>query len=204
MHFTNKSSLLSPLGQHRQSYGKRSKGKRAANKVKDTNKAVGTSEEHLVPPAPEIDASIDIGLNSISRNLQALAQNKAQSMRDEPQRQYSMVFVARGNQASSFNCHFPQMVGAASKHVPAADKIRLVGFSKPCSERLSVCLGVPRVSSIAITKNAPGIGALQEFVLKTVAPAEASWLDASQDPQYQATNINSIETTAGPKRTRNE
>ncbi|KAF4976833.1 hypothetical protein FDECE_18425 [Fusarium decemcellulare] len=192
--------LLSPIGQHRQAHVKRSKGKRAARKEKNNSKDSGTPEETAVPPVPEIDASIDVGLNSITRNLQVLPHGDTECGQDKPQRRYIMVFVARGNQASSFNCHFPQIVSAASRHLPVEDRIRLVGFSNPCSERLSACLGVPRVSSIAIVKDAPGAGALQDFVLKTVAPVEATWLDASVDGQYLPTKINAIETTAGPKR----
>ncbi|KAF4978373.1 hypothetical protein FZEAL_5232 [Fusarium zealandicum] len=179
-------NLLSPLGQHRQTHTKRSKGKRAAKREKDAKKTVQNAEEPLVPPVPEIETSIDVGLNCITRNLQTLSQGNAESMTDEPQRQYAM------------------MVAASSKHLPPEDKIRLVGFSKPCSERLSVCLGVPRVSSIAIIKDAPGAGALLELVTKIVAPVEAAWLDGSRDSQYLATKINAIETTAGPKRPRNE
>ncbi|RSM04661.1 hypothetical protein CEP52_006671 [Fusarium oligoseptatum] len=167
---------------------------------KDDKKAAGTTEEPPVPPMPEIDASIDVGLNSITRNLQALSQSDEEAAQGKPERQYLMIFVARGNQASTFNCHFPQMAAAASKSLPSPDKIRLVGFSNPCSDRLSACLGVPRVSSIAIAKDAPGAGALQEFVLKSVPPAEAAWLDASRDAQHLTTKINAIETTVGPKR----
>ncbi|KAF5023750.1 hypothetical protein F66182_4183 [Fusarium sp. NRRL 66182] len=196
--------LLSPLGQHRQTYTKRSKGKRAVKKEKDAKRAGDVPEQPDMPPMPEIDGSIDIGLNSITRNLQAWSRKGTDSAQDEQKRQYSMVFVTRGNQASAFNCHFPQMIGAASKPIPSDEKIRLVGFSKPCSERLSACLGVPRVSSLAITKDAPGARALQEFVMKTVAPVEAAWLNVSSDTQYLAPKINAIETTAGPKRIRVE
>ncbi|KAM0197166.1 hypothetical protein ACHAPA_011188 [Fusarium lateritium] len=196
--------LLSPIGQHRQLYAKRSKGKRAAQKEKDAKKTGDGSEQLPVPPTPEIEAKIDIGLNSITRNLQSCSRKATEATENEPQRQYSMVFVPRGNQASTFNCHFPQMIGAASKQLSSTEQIRLVGFSKPCSERLSTCLGVPRVSSIAILKDAPGAGALQEFVMKTVAPVEASWLNASADTKYLGPKINAIQTTVGPKRVRVE
>jgi ribonuclease P/MRP protein subunit POP3 len=157
-----------------------------------------------VPPTPEIEANIDIGLNSITRNLQSCSRKATEATEDEPHRQYSMVFVTRGNQASTFNCHFPQMIGAASKQLPVTEQIRLVGFSKPCSERLSTCLGVPRLSSIAILKDAPGAGALQEFVMKSVAPVEASWLNSSVETKYLGPKINAIQTTVGPKRVRVE
>ncbi|KIL84781.1 hypothetical protein FAVG1_12009 [Fusarium avenaceum] len=196
--------LLSPIGQNRQMYAKRSKGKRAAQKGKDAKRTGDGSEQPPVPPTPEIEANIDIGLNSITRNLQLYSRKVTEATEDESQRRYSMVFVTRGNQASTFNCHFPQMIGAASEQLSVTEKICLVGFSKPCSERLSTCLGVPRVSSIAILKDAPGAGALQEFVMKAVAPVEASWLNASVDTKYLGPKINAIQTTVGPKRVRVE
>jgi ribonuclease P/MRP protein subunit POP3 len=197
--------LLDPIGQYRQTHIKRSKGKRAAQKEKEARK-IGDDPEQppAPPPMPDLEANIDVGFNSITRNLQSWPSKGTESTEDEPKKQYSMVFVARGNQASAFNCHFPRMVGTASKQLHADDQIRLVGFSKPCSERLSTCLGVPRVSSIAIIKDAPGAGALQDFVMKAVAPVEVSWLNASSSTQYVAPKINAIETTIGPKRARVE
>jgi ribonuclease P/MRP protein subunit POP3 len=196
---------LGPIGQYRQTHIKRSKGKRAAQKEKEAKK-IGDGLEQVppAPPMPELEANIDVGFNLITRNLQSWSSKDTESTEDESKRQYFMVFVARGNQASAFNCHFPQMVGTASKQLPTDSQIRLVGFSKPCSERLSACLGVPRVSSVAIVKDAPGAGALQEFVMKTVAPVEASWLNASSSIQYLAPKINAIETTVGLKRARVE
>ncbi|KAI5459967.1 hypothetical protein BGZ63DRAFT_262150 [Mariannaea sp. PMI_226] len=189
--------LLTPVGQHRQGYTKKSKGKRAAKRKKAAMKAQDvTPEEPSVPPMPEICTKIDIGLNSISRNLS--------SFENDPSQQYSMVFVARGNQSSSFNCQFPLMVGSASKNLSSEEKIRLVGFSKPCSERLSECLGVPRVSSVAIMNHALGAHALQELVRRSVAPVDEMWLDSSRDRNCLATKITAIETTVGVKRQRNE
>ncbi|KAF4442788.1 rnase subunit pop3 [Fusarium acutatum] len=196
--------LLRPIGQYRQTQIKRSKGKRSSQKEKGVKKTAQASEQPPVPPMPDIEASIDVGLNSITRNLQLCSRQETESMGDEPDRQYSMVFVARGDQASTFNCHFPQMIGAASRNTNSERKTRLVGLSKPCSERLSSCLGVPRVSSVAIRMDAPGAGVLQEFVMKKVEPIEASWLDVSSDAQYLAPKINAIETTVGPKRARVE
>ncbi|KAF5568971.1 rnase subunit pop3 [Fusarium phyllophilum] len=196
--------LLSPIGKYRQTHIKRSNGKRSSQKEKGTKKTAQASEQPPVAPMPEIEASIDVGLNSITRNLQLCSRQETESMGEEPDRQYSMVFVARGDQASAFNCHFPQMIGAASRKTGSEREIRLVGLSKPCSERLSSCLGVPRVSSVAIRMDAPGAGALQEFVMKKVEPIEASWLDVPSDAQYLGPKINAIETTVGHKRARVE
>lgn len=139
---------------------------------------------------------VDVGLNSITKKLDTDGGNS--------DRQYSMIFVARGDQSSSFNCHFPQMVGAGSRHLEADKKIRLVGFSRPCSERLSACLGLPRVSSVAIRTGAPGASALQELVRRTVKPVDAAWLEETRQAKYLATMINATETTVGPKRVRTE
>lgn len=109
-----------------------------------------------------------------------------------------MVFVARGDQTAAFNCHFPLMIAASSKEAPAERKSRLVGFSKPCSERLSRCLGVARVSSVAICHDAPGAGALWDAVTAAVGPIQgADWLDGHGPPKYKAAKINAIETTIG-------
>ncbi|KAF7559327.1 hypothetical protein G7046_g4825 [Stylonectria norvegica] len=192
--------LLSPLGKHRQTYVKPSKGKRAARREREARKGQDAVTENPVPPKPELGAKVDVGLNAISRTLQSLSSGANKDAGEAPSREYSMVFVARGNQASSFNCHFPQMVGIASRDLAPDNKIRLVGISKPCSDRLSDCLGLPRVSSVAVLRDAAGAEALQHFVRKTVTPVEVNWLDAAGGTPYLATKINAVETKIGSKR----
>lgn len=118
-----------------------------------------------------------------------------------PEAPYSMVFVARGNQTAAFNCHFPKMVAAASRNSTCdADKVRLVGLSRPCNDRLSSALGIARASSVAVECGAPGAEALWEFVQKTVPPVEVSWFGPRQDAAFHPTRIGSVETTVGAKR----
>ncbi|KAK5989045.1 hypothetical protein PT974_10543 [Cladobotryum mycophilum] len=199
-------SFLGPLGQHRKVHVKPSKGKRAAKR--DRKAAAESSESRPAVDAPilpkhEIEDSVDVGFNSITRNLEthaAASQESTDMVDEEVKKAYSMVFVARGNQSSAFNCHFPQMVGMASKNLSQVEKTRLIGFSKPCSDRLSSTLGLPRVSSIAVRCDAPGADALLTFVRKNVAPIDVPWVDGNMDIQYQTTQINSIETTVGTKR----
>ena len=183
---------------------KKSKGKRAARRNNKANESGVDATEVLAPPIPQIATSIDVGFNSITRNLQSSAAGGNQEVEGARNQQYSMIFVARGNQSSAFNCHFPQMVAAAAKELPLERKMRLVGISKPCSERLGTCLGLPRVSSVAVMRDAPGAGALLDFVQKTVAPVDAAWLDPTQRTPYLTTKISSIETIIGKKRTRGE
>lgn len=149
------------------------------------------------PPPPDLVNHLDIGLNAITKNLGSKPEDEVTR---PPRNPYAVVFVARGDQSSAFNCHFPKMVGAASKDLPAEEKIRLVGFSKPCTERLSKALEIPRVSSIGICREAPGAKGLLDMVAEVVRPVEVSWLDSSCQPEYLTTRINAVETTIGTKR----
>ncbi|PHH77272.1 hypothetical protein CDD80_754 [Ophiocordyceps camponoti-rufipedis] len=105
---------------------------------------------------------------------------------------YAMVFVARGSQSAAFNCHFPKMVGVACKDCPPDERTRLVGFSKPCSDRLSSCLGIARVSSVALRRDAPGAAALWDLVRRKVAPIDMAWLDDAVGAEHRATKADSI------------
>lgn len=156
---------------------------------------------------------VDVGLSRITRSLganttssptqsTAVAEGSAQAPRQDPTSPYAMVFVARGDQTSTFNCHFPKMVAASCTKSRVDDRTRLVGFSKPSSERLSRCLNVARVSSIAVRRDAPGTGPLWDFVKQRVQPIEAPWLGAEASDSYKGAKINSTETTVGPKKIR--
>ncbi|KND92215.1 hypothetical protein TOPH_03243 [Tolypocladium ophioglossoides CBS 100239] len=194
-------NLLSPIGQHRRAHIKPSKGKRAAKRKTNSKDGERPPANAPVPPKPEICAKVDVGFNSITKNLEELANPNVEPT-DTPSQPYSMVFVARGNQSATFNCHFPKMICAASKNTQRDEKTRLVGFSKPCSDRLSSCLGVARVSSVAVERDAPGAEALWAFVQKAVPPIDISWFEGVGDSKYQATKIASVETTVGIKKAR--
>ena len=198
-------SLLEPIGQHRRAHIRPSRGKRAVKR-----KANAEGQEHLptkvpAPPKPEICAKVHVGFNSITKRLEELSQvasgsdSKPSNTNDDP---YSMVFVARGNQSSAFNCHFPTMICVASKNTQQEQKTRLVGFSKPCSDRLSLSLGIARVSSVAVERDAPGAEALWAFVQKAVRPVDGIWLGGIGETKYRATQIVSAETTVGNKKSR--
>ncbi|ETR99113.1 hypothetical protein M419DRAFT_87288 [Trichoderma reesei RUT C-30] len=197
--------LLSPIGQHRRLHIKPSKGKRAARREKKTKMQLDEpsgSVKIQPPPVPELSASVDVGFNSITEKLGSLTQPSDGTAHSD--KRYSMIFVARGSQSPAFNHHFPQMVAAASRYLPDKEKIRLVGFSKPCSERLGSVLGIPRVSSVAISAHAPGADALFALVQNTVSPVESPWLDEAACATYKPTRIGSVETTIGTKRVKSE
>lgn len=156
------------------------------------------SEKLPAPRSLELSRSVDIGFNSITQNLGSLSKPSEEATRSP--KDYSMVFVARGSQSPAFNHHFPQLVAAASQNLPEKEKIRLVGFSKPCSERIGSTLGIPRVSSIAISRHAPGAEALLAVVGNLVAPVDSPWLNEVLSVEYKSTQIGSVETTIGTKR----
>lgn len=190
-------NLLSPLGQHRRAHVKPSKGKRARKRrakagVGGTN---ALTAHDRVPPKPELCAKLDVGFSSISRTLQMPSS-------DGGHQPYAMVFVARGSQSAAFNCHFPKMVGVACKDSPPDEKTRLVGFSKPCSDRLSSCLSIARVSSVALRRDAPGAAALWDLVRRKVAPIDMAWLDDAVGAEHRATKFVSVDTPIGNKKTR--
>ncbi|KAM6483068.1 hypothetical protein HDV62DRAFT_360073 [Trichoderma sp. SZMC 28011] len=211
--------LLSPIGQHRRIHTKTSKGKRAAKREKRAKSKVDEVPNPVkipTPPSPELSASVDVGFNLITKNLGLHTQapdesNKSHrdysmifvargSQSQASHRDYSMIFVARGSQSQAFNQHFPQLVAAASRNLPDKEKIRLVGFSKPCSEKLGSVLGIPRVSSVAVSRHAPGADALFAVVQNLVAPVDSPWLNETPSTTYKPTQIGSVETTIGTKR----
>lgn len=156
-----------------------------------------------MPPPPAVADSLDVGLTNITRNLAACSsKGEAGAGRDGVQDgppTYSVVFVVRSATPSTFFSHLPQMVSAASRQM--GEPIRLVGFSKSCEERLSKCLGIPRVSSVALRGGESGqLRALVDFVRKQVAPVEARWMEGASKGQFHETKINSIQAPIGTKR----
>lgn len=194
--------LLTPFGIHRSTHIKRSKGKRRRlSKEKD-------SEENQ--PALDLAAYVDIGLSCVSKGLQAMSSEKetaptAGEEAAEPKQQddpadmsrYSMIFVARSGQSTSFHSHFPQMVAVASDSQPSRPSIRLIGFSKSCEERLAACLGIPRVSVVAIREGAPQVKGLLDFVRDHVSPVLINWHQEAQVAIYRETKIDAVQTKVG-------
>ncbi|PVH81226.1 hypothetical protein DL98DRAFT_175372 [Cadophora sp. DSE1049] len=72
-------SILSPIGQHRTNHvtpskGKRSKKRKRAEEKKKAESRAEAGETLSIPPTPEISSHIMVGLNSITRSLEALSQ----------------------------------------------------------------------------------------------------------------------------------
>lgn len=196
-------SLLSPMCQYRNSYIRPSKGKKAKARKRKRDQSDEAQAQPPVPPPPAVAATVDVGLANITRNLAALSsktQAKAEDNDDHvPSPQYAVIFVVRSGTLSTFFSHLPQMVAAASRQLE--EPIRLVGFSKSCEEKLSACLGIPRVSSVALRAGASGQSkALVDLVCKQVAPVEAQWMEDEGEGKFRETKVNSIQAPIGAKR----
>ncbi|KAI1818720.1 hypothetical protein GGS20DRAFT_526613 [Poronia punctata] len=200
-------SLLSPLGHYRSQHVQVSKGRRLKKRKR---KESSTHEiEVSIPPAPELQSYIDVGLVSVSRCLQnaASADSTTDSQEDDSKpargpekRFYSVIFVARSGQPNALSCHLPQMVALASKSHPYLPPTRLVELPKACEGRLSGALGIPRVSCVGLLVGAPNSKALVDFVHSHVSIIEVPWLCEANHPEYRATKINTIGTTIGTRK----
>ncbi|TLS29883.1 hypothetical protein PpBr36_03378 [Pyricularia pennisetigena] len=202
-------SLLSPLGDYRRAHLAPSRGKRSKKKSKrQASDGQTPGSERVKPPPPELSAFVDVGLASITRCLQENSESSIISSSDDQQSPenskrtpYAMILVARSGHSSAFHSHFPQMVAMASQSRPDQPSIRLVGFSKSCEDRLSDCLGVPRVSSVALRAGAPLSKPLIEFVRQNVPVIEIPWVKEVA-AGYQETKIKTVEASVGRKKQR--
>lgn len=196
-------SLLSPICQYRNSYIRPSQGKKAKARKRKRDQSGEAKVQPPVPPPPAVAATVDVGLANITRTLAALS-SKTQARSEETDDKasgspYAVIFVVRSGTPSTFFSHLPQMVAVASRELK--EPIRLVGFSKSCEEKLSACLGIPRVSSVALRAGASGQSkALVDLVRKQVAPVEAQWVEDGGKGEFRETKINSIQAPIGAKR----
>ncbi|KAI0097656.1 hypothetical protein GGR51DRAFT_540635 [Nemania sp. FL0031] len=200
-------SLLSPLGHYRSQHIHPSKGNRT-KKRKRTGQS--TADPALpVPPAPELQSYVDIGLSCVSRCLQKTASDGLETSSigiDEKTQEvpasrfYSVIFVARSGQPNALSSHLPQMVAVACKSHPSQPPTRLVELPRSCESRLSESLGIPRVSCIGICAGAPSSSALVDFTREHVAVTKIPWLQEANDAEYRATKINAIETVIGARK----
>lgn len=205
-----KHSLLSPIGQHRKAYIKASNGRRSKRAAKRKR---GQDEEpqegRVLPPPPAVASSVHVGLSNITRNLQLRAAipttaEDGEAKQDDDKtlpKPYSVIFVSRSGPPSAFFNHLPQMVAIASKSHQLVEPIRLVGFSRDSEARLSACMGIPRVTSVALC--AAGMAQLEAmvaFVRERVPAIEAPWLEGPAKGVYHETKITTIQAPIGKKR----
>lgn len=163
-----------------------------------------------MPPSPEVASCVDVGLSNITRNLQLNASSSAletepkesqDASTPKPQVSYSVIFVSRSGPPSALISHLPQMVAVASKSQQLAEPTRLVGFSKACEERLSSCMGIPRVTSVGLRVGEMAqLKAVVDFVRERVSAVDVPWLEHATKGTYRETKINTIQAPIGKRR----
>jgi ribonuclease P/MRP protein subunit POP3 len=190
-------SLVAPLGDHRKTHIHPSKGKKRKRKSKDESTTADAP-----PPPPEIGKHILIGINSVTRHLEALAAQNAPStvplavakadeqetaaVKDDP-RPLSMVITTHPKPSSSTaHAHLPTLVHlstlkSSSSHQPT----RLIPLATATDPRLASTLHIPRVGALAIFADAPGSQALQAFVREKISVTECPWIDEAMAAEWK-------------------
>tara|TARA_R110002003_G_scaffold116_14_gene10182 strand:- start:7779 stop:8564 length:786 start_codon:yes stop_codon:yes gene_type:complete len=211
-------SLLAPLGEHRRAHIQPSKGKKRKRK----------SNEHQhdsnPPPAPEIGKHILIGINSVTRHLEALAAKNAPSSmpitaindeerKDETQGEkaakndpepLSIVILTHPKPSlSPANAHFPTLIHLSTLQQPTSSASHtpptlLVPLPTTSDARLASALHIPRVGALAIFSGAPGAKALEDYVRERVDVTECKWVDEAMRAEWRGINVRS-EVAGGKK-----
>jgi ribonuclease P/MRP protein subunit POP3 len=193
-----------------------SKGKKRKRKSKEAD--VQTSE--APPPPPEIGSHILVGINSVTRHLEALAarhapksmpvadvlvekdkQKKADDQLTEGEEQgtrpLSMIFLTHPKpSASPAHAHFPTLVHLSTLQNPIdttapKTRSRLVPLASSADARLATALHIPRVGALAIFANTPGAKALEGFVRDNVDVTECKWIDEAMKAEWRGLNVKS-------------
>jgi ribonuclease P/MRP protein subunit POP3 len=221
-------SLIAPLGEHRKTHIQPSKGKKRKRKSKDANDASTTATTEAPPPPPEVGKHILIGINSITRHLEALAAqhappstpvvaaNENLDEQNEPLQPLSIVILTHPKPSSSpAHAHFPTLVHLSTLQAPSsssaqttatttttntAPPTRLIPMPSSTDARLASALHIPRVSALAIIADAPGAKALEAFVRDNVGATACAWIDEAVRAEWRGVNVRS-EVVGGKQQT---
>ncbi|KAL6702487.1 RNase P and RNase MRP subunit [Coniothyrium glycines] len=165
-------NLLQPIGDHRRIHSPPSKGKK---RKRSTCRDAATNATSR-PSSPSISKHLLIGLNSVTRHLEARAaatapptapiSEKLESAHDNSAaKPLSFVVLTHPKPSlSPAHAHLPTLVHLASKSSPSSSSssTRLVPLSTSSDVRLATALHIPRVGALAVFEDAPGAKALEE------------------------------------------
>ncbi|KUJ19037.1 uncharacterized protein LY89DRAFT_695738 [Mollisia scopiformis] len=216
--------ILSPIGQYRNDHVMPSKGKRSQKRKRQEakEKAVSNScteavEPLDVPPPPEIQKHLVVGLNSILRHLQSLSRASRPEQADSrldanteeeetlipddsiPLQHFSVIFALQPAPTTPtlLTTHLPTLIYTSSLAHPSLPPTRLIPLSNPQTTQLKTLLSLARTSHIGILSSAPGAEALIAVVRETVPEIKIPWLDEVKRGEYLGVKINAIDTFVG-------
>jgi ribonuclease P/MRP protein subunit POP3 len=206
------SSLIAPLGDHRRTHTHPSKGKKRKRNIGPTTQDDSTKAE-TAPPAPEIGKHLLIGLNSVTRHLEALAAKNApptvpvsdSSEREDAEapkekdpevilRPLSMVILTHPKPSlSPAHVHLPTLVHLSTLSTVSAPATttRLITLPTSAEARLASTLHIPRVGALAIYADAPATKGLEEYVYEHVGVTESKWIDEAMKADWKGLNVKS-------------
>ncbi|EDU42448.1 RNase-P-pop3 domain containing protein [Pyrenophora tritici-repentis] len=212
-------NLVTPLGDHRHVYIHPSKGKKRKRNIKP-DKDVSTMAD-TPPPPPEISNHLLVGLNSVTRHLEALAAKTAPStapvtnkspesmhanMKSAPVSDsetnvlspLSMVILTHPKPTlSPAHAHLPTLVHLAT--LPPAStasrtanvETRLIALPTSADARLASALGIPRAGALAIYQGAPGAKTLEDYVREHIGVTQCPWIDEAMSAEWKGLNVKS-------------
>ncbi|KAL5351351.1 RNase P and RNase MRP subunit [Pseudogymnoascus australis] len=195
-------SFLSPIGHYRITHITPSKGKRnkkAKRRELRSGAAQRAQDEALVPP-PELSSHILVGLNSITRHLEAQSRKACPPslgmpipISDSPGRHLAVVVTTWPSVPPILTSHLHKLLQTSSLLHPNLPPTRLAILPRSSEKRLCSALGVPRAGFIGIFDSAPHATAVIDFCLANVPDLEVGeWLRAEQRG-FMPLKINTIE-----------
>ncbi|KAF3033432.1 hypothetical protein E8E12_003234 [Didymella heteroderae] len=201
-------NFLAPLGDHRKTHIQPSKSKKRKRSPKTP------AEENPALPAPAIRSHLLVGLNSVTRHLEALAASSApptvpvkdvdevnSNQGDDAQkdvdailRPLSMVILTHPQPSlSPSHAHIPTLLHLAILQTLSKTKVseptRLIALPTSNDARLANALHIPRVGAIGIYEGAPGAKAIEDYVRKHVGLTECLWINEAMKPEWRGLNV---------------
>ncbi|CAI6334504.1 unnamed protein product [Periconia digitata] len=215
--------LLQPLGDHRRTHiipskGKKSRTKKRKRSTKDQNEQHHSSSDPSTksnpkndssddlnqplppPPPPEISSHILIGLNSITRHLEALlppqtqpqAQPTAKETPEQPKlRPFAQIILLTTSPANPSlslpHAHIPPLLSLSSSS-NAKQQTQILSLPlNPSEPRLSSALHIPHIAALGILEGAPGTEALINYVRENVeggGVVECKWVKEAMEGRW--------------------
>ncbi|KAF1847396.1 uncharacterized protein K460DRAFT_402753 [Cucurbitaria berberidis CBS 394.84] len=210
-------NLITPLGDHRRNHIHPSKGKKRKRPCKAAQN--DTTMGEAPPPPPEIGKHMLIGLNSVTRHLEALAARNGPSTSPfatlksdeketgakkagrqdvesgEDSRPLSMVILTHPKPSlSPAHAHLPTLVHLSTLSPPSTPQsptatTRLIPLATSTDGRLASKLHIPRVGALGIFQDAPGAKALEDFVRENIGLTECVWIDEAMKADWRGVNV---------------
>ncbi|KAI4670164.1 uncharacterized protein J4E79_000445 [Alternaria viburni] len=209
------SNLITPLGDHRRTYIHPSKGKKRKRNTK-----ANEEDPENTPPSPEIGNHLLVGINSVTRHLEALAAENAPTTAPvsypesalegtkgkppttdcskESLRPLSMVILTHPKPSlSPAHAHFPTLVHLSALSPSSAASAtsetatRLIPLQTTADTRLASSLHVPRVGAMGIYAGAPGAKTLELYVREHIGLTECKWVGEAMSAEWKGLNVNS-------------